>query len=165
MNIPIISNYFNRIQLYNELKKYDKRNGKLWNCEKTILKWASKQHEHLNQPLSPEFIIDRLTSIKKDDLIDDAFYNINEATSNKEQILGNLVERGYAIPLQEQSGAIDLIKLTKEGLDIGDVIQELGNKRGRFKYQIFPFVFVLFFIVGLIDVPMRLLFLVIGYLK
>jgi hypothetical protein len=106
MDLPFTIKFFRKIELYQELKKEDRKwrnDNKLWNMVKAILEWTVKNHKHLYTPLSSRFVLDRLNEIKEkeNEKIKNKMFNERDIIGLYEKVLGELVVRGYAESLKE----------------------------------------------------------------
>lgn len=127
MDLPIQLKFFRKLELYQEYKSI-KENisneptaSQAWDIEKRILKWTTKKHWHFGSLLTGD-------GIKKDILN-------GEDPPRFTQAIENLVEKGYAIKDQTKEG----IKITKEGLLMGEVANDLEGESivKRYKYKVF----------------------------
>lgn len=131
MEIPVKLNFFRKLELYQELKRENKKakNGsgtlrELWKMEKILLAWASKSHHHRN------FILKNIDIQNK---IEESYHpNSNEMNNELGHIQGNLISRGFA------SKQDDGITITQEGFLMGQVINDSDSLKG-YLYNFFIF--------------------------
>jgi len=129
MELPIQLKFFKKIDLYQEYK-YEGRKVRVsgtrlqdWKIEKTILKWTANNHHHLGSPLTND-------GVAKDILKNKYSYEHLHA-------IESLIHRKYAE--RKEEGII----ITKEGLLMGEVVNEVeGDKvylkyKNQLKYEIF----------------------------
>ena len=123
MELPIQLKFFRKIELYQEYKFEERKAADTrlvaWSIEKQILKWTVNNHHHLASPLTKDRINRDMLDTKHSAELTHALYN--------------LIQRKYAEGDPEQG-----ITITKEGLLIGEVINEVDGKvLSRFKYPLF----------------------------
>ncbi len=115
MDLPVQITFFKKLELYQELKSRDARRGddKAWMGEKDILRWAATEHRHLGTGIDWLFVkTNILTDLRYNNFPDDAL-----------RPMENLLQRGYVVGWPK-------IKFLKEGLLMGEVIDEVAQGRG-----------------------------------
>jgi len=145
MEIPIQLIFFKKLELYQVLKEENKkRKGtkrKTWDVEKRILIWT-KEHHHLNSPITQSIVMDEILMPKREP------GTLTEYSFAME----NLVVRGFANIATEEN--ITAIKITKEGLIMGSVINDIEteskNPWNKFKYPFFIWITWITIIAGII---------------
>lgn len=136
--LPFSLNIFKQIEIFQDIKRLDKQfaimlkewenngynkeglgekiniNYPTWEIEKKILFWTAKHHKHLGSALSTGHL-------EKDDFLKDIHISKTEiGFSGKEEVLKNLVARGFAT---WQEGAL----ISQQGLEHGLIIDQLYN--------------------------------------
>ncbi len=127
MELPIQIKFFKKIDLYQEYKSEERKfkvsGTKLqcWKAEKKILKWTATEHHHLGSALTNQRI--------KEDIL------ANQYTHEYEHAIQGLVQRKYAEAVDQPEAGI---KVTKEGLLMGEVINEVENDNllSKWRYQL-----------------------------
>lgn len=125
MEFPLQLKFFKKIDLYQEYKSEEykfKISGtrlQRWIAEKEILKWTALKHHHLGSTLTND-------GIKKEILH-------NDYSHAHEHAVEALIQQKYA---EAVDGPTPGIKITKEGLLMGEVINEVENDNVfiRWKY-------------------------------
>lgn len=131
MDTPITKKFYQKLELYLELRRQNNRikksdRGKMiWLMEKSFLLWAVKGHWHLGTPLDSSYVKDRL---KEDNFKD-------EEAQWSVQVMQNLVFKGFAQNVGENA-----IQITDKGFMMGEVIEE-ADSLWRYVY-IFSIIFV-----------------------
>lgn len=142
IDTPITKKFFQKLDLYLELKRQDKRTKKsdrgkmIWKMEKYILLWTVRGHWHLGSPLNPEYIGDRLR--------EGGFSN--EEMRFTRQVMQNLMARGFAYHPKDE-GDKDTIQMKDKGFLMGEVL-EISDSWWECGYIIF--IFFVWLVVGLV---------------
>lgn len=144
MELPITPKFFKKLEIYQEIKRLDKRNAKHseWDMEKDFLLWAHTDHFHLGSFLSTKNVLDRLNKLNK--------YNNKDLNDHVFKMMQNLKEHGWAEwwPREWENNAI---KINKEGLLVGEVIFDI-SRSGRIFYESFILISWLTIISGIVIV-------------
>jgi hypothetical protein len=149
MDLPIQLNFFKKLELYQELKGEDSKatdaEGNIdiaWRIERDILNWTVKNHHHLGTPLTETYILD-----PKNDVLSRA--NATDPNSVP-RAMENLIQRGFAE--QDHTGRTIQIKISKEGLLMGEVIYDTRaqNLFRKYKYVFFLCLTWILIILGII---------------
>ena len=153
--------FFKKLELYQELRRLEKRNGdaSTWLLEKDLLQWAHNSHHHLGRNLSKAHVIDRLVEVgrKRDDLIKGQLL---------EDMLGNLVEHGFAEWADKRDNRYYLdVKITSEGMLMAEMVGDVMAKKWKRGLYSFFFIFILIIIgVSILTAVLVLLKLVLDLL-
>ena len=143
-SIPIQLKFYKKLEFYQELRRQNRRatnSERLhdWENEKKILKWAARNHHHLNSRVSHDQLYwDAFADVRQEIEIEfKAIFAQFSEQQVKETVINhlkkkvgslsapcaNLYRRGYASDYQVSSGLI----FTNEGLLMGEVIDECEN--------------------------------------
>jgi len=124
MELPIQLKFFKKIELYQEYRFQQRKasgtNLKAWPIEKQILKWTTSNHHHLGSLLTNSDIRNRMIEDKE--------------TRELHHAIENLIQRKYG----DGDPSVGVI-ITKEGLLMGEVINDLEGKNlfNKWKYLVF----------------------------
>lgn len=134
MNTPITSNFFKKIELYQELTFQDNLFKKsllepdqthytnsTWIVEKKILYWSRWGHKHLGSPI----VIGRFYN--DSDLSDMKLTKKEMKVAGIRESMQNLVQRGYACYFDKEKKEDLGILLSGRGLLMGAVIYEISK--------------------------------------
>jgi hypothetical protein len=142
MDIPITLRFFEKLNLFLEIRRIDRENRPQWKIEKSILSWAADplHHRHLNTPLTVQMARDHseITGMARTDP--------DNKDLDIQLCFGNLVIRDLATwSGPDENG----IRFTKSGFSVGEVINDLiRNPRRMYRYYFFYLLSWLIFFAG-----------------
>lgn len=148
MDAPLGVTFFKKVELYQKIssldeqaRKMDKKRGlpPLWPLEKKVLAWTYTGHKHLGSPIKTTHFEANSSHSKLED------FGITErelSNVNLTRLLHNFIGHGFATELLEgrlysgQTSDENSIYITREGLLIGEVLNELNNPLCRLSYWV-----------------------------
>lgn len=149
MELPITLKFFHKIELYQELRREDKKrqeHPEVWDMAKALLRWTTYGHQFLYDPVRTTFIKDNiLPELKLNYGFEPKLGICGTIEELIKKALGDLVVKGYAkeisteaIPGHPEEKNVTSIQTSLEGLYMGEVINdfELGGYH-RKKYAFF----------------------------
>ena len=143
MELPITPKFFKKLELYQDLKRLDKRNvnHKEWDMEKDLLFWAHVNHFHLGTYLDTGEVLEKLKTLDK--------YSLDELNEHTFKMMQNLEEHGWA-EWWPQRGQKNAIKINKEGMLLSEVVNEIINKNRDSVYKFLILISWITIIAGVI---------------
>lgn len=145
MELPITPKFFKKLELYQELKRLNKRdNGHIeWDMEKDLLLWAHLNHFHLGSYLGTQEVFEKLQGFNK--------YSLDELNEHIFKTMQNLEEHGWA-EWWTPKGQKNAIKINREGMLLSEVIYEITHKNRDKIFQLLIIVSWLTIVAGIIIV-------------
>jgi len=142
MDIPITLRFFEKLNLYQEIKKRNSKSLHEWETEKRILSWAAnpEHHRHMHTPLTVQRALDT-----PDEIIG-SITEVGEVDRQRyvRVIFGNLVARGLA---QWSDNTENGIRFTRDGFLVGETLNDINESpetewKYRFVYVVSWLIFV-----------------------
>jgi len=148
MEAPLGVTFFKKVELYqkicsldNQSRGMDTKRGlpPLWPLEKKVLAWTYTLHKHLGSAINPTHFDPKSNHSKLED------FSISREELrgvDVKKLLYNLIGHGFATELLEgrqytgQKLNENNVFITREGLLIGEVLNELENPWKRISYTI-----------------------------
>ncbi len=139
MDAPLGLTFFKKVELYQRIrsldsqaKKMDKKRNlpPLWPLEKKVLAWTYKGHKHLGSPINTSHFEAGSIHSKLEDF---GITSKDLKNVNLTRLLDNFVLHGFASEILEgrlYSGQVpdeNNIYITREGLFVGEILNELKN--------------------------------------
>jgi hypothetical protein len=130
MDIPIPLRFFEKLNLFQEFRKFEKEDSPEWGNEKSMLSWAanSKRHRDLHTPLNVQMALGNpyITGPIPSDIDDPGQYILNR--------FGSLVMLGYAQWSDEVTK--EGIRFTRAGFLLGEITNEVQRSHKKVAYCI-----------------------------
>lgn len=148
MDAPLGVTFFKKVELYQKISSLDEQSRKMneqgglkpfWSLEKKVLSWAYMGHKHLGSPIKT----DDFSPGNPDNKLNDFKIKTEEMEGiNLTRLLDNFIAHGFATEILEgrlytgHAPNENLMYLTREGLLVGEVLNELENPFYRLSYWI-----------------------------
>lgn len=131
MTLPITPKFFKKLELFQELRRLDKRNKdhEEWDMEKVFLEWVQVNHFYLGTFLNVQRIIEILKSTKK--------FDDKQLHKHTFDMMQNLKEHGWAQYDPNNPKDENIIKVNHEGMLLAEVISETNKLEKFILYWIF----------------------------
>jgi len=151
MDAPLGVTFFKKVELYQKIssldqqsKKMDKKRGlpPLWPLERKVLAWTYTGHKHLGSPINASHFEAGSPHSKLDDfgIIKEELHNVHLT-----RLLDNFIAHGFATEILEgrlYTGQVpdeNRIYITREGMLVGEVLNELERPLYRISYLIWGY--------------------------
>ncbi len=141
MDIPITLRFFEKLNLFLEVRRIDGEERPQWKTEKSILSWAANplHHRHLHTPLTIQMALEHeeITGIARTDP--------NNNDLDIRLCFGNLVMRDLATWDHPETS----IRFTRSGFVVGEILNDINrNPRKKYYYYFFYGLSWLIFLAG-----------------
>lgn len=148
MDTPLGVTFFKKVELYQKISSLDDQAKKMvrkgglkpfWSLEKRVLKWTYTGHKHLGSPLKT----DDFSPGNSNNKLKDFKIKPEEVKGiNLTKLLDNFIAHGFATEILEgrlytgRTPNENFMYLTREGILMGEVLNELNNPFYRISYWI-----------------------------
>jgi hypothetical protein len=126
MDVPITLRFFEKLNLYQDIRRLDKKAPPGWENQRRILSWAGDENRHQHRAI--ELTVEM--ALEHDDItgLEGKYRDQNSASDKRNYIIhscfGNLVSAGFAKWKNEDNWEHGII-FTREGFQAGEVINRL----------------------------------------
>ncbi|MEX2007844.1 MAG: hypothetical protein WD992_03660 [Candidatus Levyibacteriota bacterium] len=148
MDAPLGVTFFKKVELYQKISTLDKQTRRmdkkkglppLWPIEKKVLAWTYTGHKHLGSPIETHHFE---TGSPRNKLKEFEITEIELQNVHLTRLLDNFIVHGFASDTIEgrvnswQRPDQNIIYITREGLLVGEILNELKNPFYKISYWI-----------------------------